>query len=189
MVFCTALLAGEGQGQAPTDSAGTTPTLAAAADGWVVDSTPPRKGRRQTFWAAVAAGDSVIGKYRTTRPVLQLFCHSNIKKVGLQIQTGQLISGRYPSPLTGSRVGRTGVLIQRDDGQEQQAGWLFHMDTHVIGPDENNQGKTVEEAVAAGRYRLGVMLNPVGRRYMEFDLTGIAERVEWVASHCGAKPV
>jgi hypothetical protein len=61
------------------------------------------------------------------------------------------------------------------------------LDRQVMGPGVRHQREAIEELAAAGQYRVGVMIYKVGRRYMTFDVTDAAERVTWVAEHCGVK--
>jgi hypothetical protein len=191
-VFCTTLLAGSGWAQTPADSAGSTPMIsatlgAAPVSRWVVDSTPTQKNRRQTYVALLPASDTVVGDFKTTRPILRLYCHNNVRQVGLEVLVGQQIHGSLPYIASGSHIGWTELKIQRDSEPEQKAKWLYDLDKQVMGPDVREQHKTIEKLVAATHYRVGVMLYKIGRRYMTFDVTDAAERLAWVTDHCGVK--
>lgn len=155
---------------------------------WVLDSTPPRKNQRQTYVAAIAASDTVVGRNRTTRPILRLYCHNNVREVGLEIHVGQQIDGTLPGVTRGSSVGYTQLLIQRDSQPEQKAAWLYHLNKQVMGPDKRGQSDAIKELSAASQYRVGVPIYKIGRRYMTFDVADVAERLAWVADHCGVKP-
>jgi hypothetical protein len=154
---------------------------------WVLDSTLLRKNRRQTYVAAIAASDTIAGSFRTTRPMLKIYCHDNVRQVGLEVWVGQQIHGSLPGLTSGSHVGYTDLRTQRDSLPEQKAKWLYDLDKQVMGPDGKGRAKTIEELRAGGQYRVGVMLYKIGRRYTTFDLTDAGERVAWVADHCGAK--
>jgi hypothetical protein len=189
VVFCTMALTAVARAQAPE------PVARAATDSvqptvigrWVLDSTPTKKNRRQTYLAAIAATDTVVGKYRTTRPILKLYCHNTVKQVGLEIWVGQQISGSLPGVAVGSHVGYTELRIQRDSQPEEKAKWLYDLDKDVMGPDMKHQHETIEQLVGTPQYRVGVPLYKIGLRYMTFDLTEAAERLAWVADHCGVK--
>jgi hypothetical protein len=192
VVFCTAALAGAARAQAPLPVSAADSAEAAAAQPtvigrWVLDRTPTQKNRRQTYLAAMGASDSVVGEFRTTRPILKLYCHNNVRQIGLEIWVGQQINGSLPGLTTGSHVGWTELRVQRDSQPEEKAKWLYDLDRQVMGPDAKHQGQAIEELAAAGQYRVGVMIYKVGRRYMTFDVTDAAERVTWVAEHCGVK--
>jgi hypothetical protein len=183
------LLTGAALAQAPmpadTDAVSTVqPTVIGR---WVLDSTPTRKNRRQTYLAAISAIDTVVGEFKATRPILKLYCHNNARQVGLEIFVGQQIHGSLPHLMSGSHVGFAELRIQRDSQPEQKAKWLYDLDKQVMGPTAHDQHATIEELVASTNYRMGVMLYKIGRRYMTFNVTDAAERLAWVADHCGVK--
>jgi hypothetical protein len=180
-------LAGIGQAQAPADSAGAGIGLTAdiATDHWAVDSTPYRKNRRQHFWAYVVAKDSIVGKYRATRPVLKLHCDNDRKRLGIQIWTGQFTPGGVISLM--NHTGRTRVIIQHDDQPAREAVWWAQTKDYVIAPFLDDGAKAVEELLASRRYRIGVFVDSVGRQDTEFDVTGAAEQAARLTSQCRAK--
>lgn len=146
-----------------------------------------RKHRRQTYIAAIASTDTLVGEFRATRPILKLYCHNNVRELSLEIWVGQHISGSLPCLRTGSDVGYTALRIQRDSMPEQEATWMYALHDEVTGPKTSQRSETIKELSAASRYRIGVMIYNVGQRYMTFDLTHAAERIAWVADHCGVK--
>jgi hypothetical protein len=187
------MLTAAAQAQAPepadsaADSAADSTVRPTFIGRWLLDSTPTRKNRRQTYVAGLAASDTIIGKFRTTRPFLRIYCHNTVKRVGLEIWVGQQIDGSLPGVGVGSAVGRTKLRIQRDSQPEQMANWLFELRKQVMGPDTRAQPATLQELVATNQYRVGVQLYGVGLRYVTFDVTDAAERLAWVADHCGVK--
>jgi len=190
VVFCTMLLTGAAQAQAPVpaDSAPVGTLQPTVIGRWVLDSTPTRKNRRQTYLAAISASDTVVGEFKATRPILKFYCHNNARQVGLEIYVGQQIQGSLPYLTSGSHVGYTELRVQRDSQPERKAKWLYDLDKQVMGPTAHDQHETIEQLVATSQYRVGVMLYKIGRQSMTFDLTDAAERVAWVGDHCGVKP-
>jgi hypothetical protein len=84
-------------------------------------------------------------------------------------------------------VGFTELRIQRDSQPEQKAKWLYDLHKQMMGPTTHDQHETIEQLAATTQYRVGVMVYKIGRRYMTFDVTDAAERLAWVAEHCGVK--
>jgi hypothetical protein len=106
VVFCTMLLTGAAQAQAPApvDSAAVSTVQSTVIGRWVLDSTPTRKNRRQTYLAAISASDTVVGEFKATRPILKLYCHNNARQVDLEIFVGQQIHGSLPYLTSGPNV-------------------------------------------------------------------------------------
>ena len=160
---------------------------------WVLDSSPPVKNRRQGWWAAVAASDTLVGRYRATRPVLQLYCASDRERIGLVVLLGQPAELKVNVEKRGGKqylVNRAAVSLGRDDQPTRVTGWLHDHEKHRILPDE---GKRLDEALAdltaARRYRLGVrLLDMKETSWAVFELDGVAERMAWLREHCGATP-
>lgn len=159
---------------------------------WVVDSSPPANNRRQTWWAVVAANDTLVGRYRATRPALQLYCASDTKRVELVVLLGQ------PAELSvnvekrgGNRymVKRAAMMLSRDEQPVRVAGWLYDGKNDRVGPDEGQQfDEALAEIVAGRRYRVGVrLLDMKEPSYAAFELDGVAERLVWLRERCSAK--
>jgi hypothetical protein len=158
----------------------------------VVDSSPAVKNRRQSWWVAVAANDTLVGRYQATRPVLQLFCGSDTRRVELVVLLGQAATLSVDIETRGQKrymVDRAAVMVGRDEEPVRVDGWLYDTKTYRVGPGE---GKQLEQALAdllaARRYRFGVRLFDMKEpRYTVFELDGVAQQLEWVRQHCGAQ--
>jgi hypothetical protein len=159
---------------------------------WVVDSSPPATNRRQTWWAAVAANDTLLGRYRATRPVLQLYCASDTKRVELIVLLGQPATLSVNVEKRGGKrymVDRAAIMLGRDEQPVRVTGWLYDRKNDRVGPDEGKQlDETLADVIAARRYRLGVrLLDMKEPSYAVFEVDGVAERLAWLRERCGAK--
>jgi hypothetical protein len=160
---------------------------------WVVDSSPAVKNRRQIWWAVVAASDTVVGRYQATRPVLQLFCGSDTRRVELVVILGQPAELSVNVERRGQKrymVDRAAVTLQRDEQPARAAGWLYDTKNHRVGPEEGAQlDETLADLLTARRYRVGLRLFDMKEpSHTVFEVDGLARQLEWVRHHCGAKP-
>jgi hypothetical protein len=87
-------------------------------------------------------------------------------------------------------VRRAPVMLGRDEQPVRMTGWLQDMKNYRVGPDEGEQlDETLADLTASRRYRFGVRLFDMKEpSYTVFELDGVAQHLEWVRRHCGAKP-
>jgi hypothetical protein len=160
---------------------------------WVVDSTPAVKNRYQTWWAAVAANDTIVGKYEATRPVLQLYCGTKNRQVEVLVLLGQAADISVHSEQRGRNhylVHRAVIMLGRDDQPMRVAAWLHDHKKDRVGPEEGAQlDEALADLVAARRYRFGVRLFDMKEpSYAVFELDGVAQHLTWLRERCDAKP-